>query len=94
MTTKPAANGQDAPYVLYHNPYSICSIMVRYTLAVRGAPQNPPAMMAVEEQEVDIYNGAQLDQHFLLEVNAQGQVRTSVEILTAFGIAARDEERG
>jgi hypothetical protein len=49
--------------------------MVRYTLAVKGAPRDSTAAMVVEEQEVDIYNGAQLAEKYLLEVNPKGQVR-------------------
>src|SRR5256885_3422319 len=76
MADESTSNGQDKPYVLYHNLYSICSIMVRYTLAVKGAPQKPAAAMVVKEQEVDIFHGAQLDEQFLLEINPRGQVRS------------------
>jgi glutathione S-transferase len=60
--------------ILYHHPYSICSIMVRYTLAIRGAPKDASAAIVVEEQEVDIYHGAQLKEQYLCEVNSKGQV--------------------
>jgi hypothetical protein len=74
MASTSVANGPDAPYVLYHNIWSICSTMVRYTLAVRGAPSNSAEAMVIQEQEVDIYNNAQLEEHFLLQVNPKGQV--------------------
>ena len=80
MANKSVSNAQDAPYTLYHHPYSICSLMVRYTLAVKGAPHSPAEMMVVKEQEVDIFKGAQLDEHFLLEINPQGQVSTPVQV--------------
>jgi hypothetical protein len=76
MATKSASNDQNTPYVLYHNTYSICSLMVRYTLAVRGTPHSPAAAMTVDEQMVDIFHEAQLDEDFLLNVNPKGQVST------------------
>ena len=73
MATKSTSNDQNTPYVLYHNTYSICSPMVRYTLAVRGAPHNPAAAMTVDEQMVVIFHGAQLDEDFLLSVNPKSE---------------------
>jgi len=52
--------------------------MVRYTLAIRGAPHSPAAAMTVDEQMVDIFHEAQLDEDFLLNVNPKGQVSTPV----------------
>lgn len=79
MASTSELNGQDAPYVLYHHLWSICSIMVRYSLAIKGAPRDSAAAMVVEEQEVDIYNGAQLAEKYLLEVNPKGQVRIPLQ---------------
>jgi hypothetical protein len=63
-------------YTLYHHPYSICSIMVRYTLALRGSPKDPSSQINVTEKVVDIFHEAQLEEDFLLNINAKGQVRT------------------
>jgi hypothetical protein len=79
MATKSASNDQNTPYVLYHNTYSICSLMVRYTLAVRGTPHSPAAAITVDEQMVDIFHEAQLDEDFLLNVNPKGQVSTPAD---------------
>jgi hypothetical protein len=79
MATKSASNDQNTPYILYHNTYSMCSLMVRYTLAVRGAPHSPAAAMTVDEQMLDIFHEAQFDEDFLLNVNPKGQVSGPVD---------------
>ena len=48
--------------------------MVRYTLALRGKPKPPEPDMVVDLHETDIFNQAQLEEQFLLDVNADGQV--------------------
>jgi hypothetical protein len=48
--------------------------MVRYTLAIRGAPKEASVRLVVEEQEVDIFREAQLEERYLCEVNPKGQV--------------------
>ena len=65
---------QSAPYILYWNPFSICSLMVRYTLAIRGAARNTSDEMVVQECEVNIYAAEQLKETFLCDVNPEGQV--------------------
>jgi hypothetical protein len=65
----------EAPhYGLYFNYYSICSLMVLYTLALRGEPKDPESEMIVDTYEVDIFHEAQLEEQFLCEINAKGQV--------------------
>ncbi|TEY74219.1 hypothetical protein BOTCAL_0075g00210 [Botryotinia calthae] len=59
-------------YILHHNLKSVCSIMVRYTLAVRGPPK--AFELKFEEQVVEIFHEEQLSEHFLCEVNSMGQV--------------------
>src|SRR6266498_4599050 len=49
-----------ATHTLYHNHYSICSLMVRYTLALRGQPKDPASEVSVQEQVVDIFREEQL----------------------------------
>jgi hypothetical protein len=54
--------------------------MVRYTLAVKGVPGDAAAAagMEVEEQGVDLSNGARLAEKDLVEVNPKGQVGNSL----------------
>jgi hypothetical protein len=68
-------NGEHKPaFVLWHNTYSICSIMVRYTIKLRGTPRSPASEMTFEEREVDIFHDEQLEESFFCEVNPKGQV--------------------
>ena len=68
-------NAPEAPqYGLYFNYYSICSLMVLYTLALRGEPNDPESEMTVDMYEVDIFHEAQFEERFLCEINAKGQV--------------------
>jgi hypothetical protein len=64
-------------HTLYHNYFSICSIMVRYTVAIRGAPKDTESEILIEEQAVDIFHEEQLSEHFLCDINPLGQVRFS-----------------
>ena len=61
-------------YTLYHFPSSICSIMVRYTLAVRGPPRDEESAMAVAEKIINITRDEQLTEEFLCDINPKGQV--------------------
>lgn len=67
-------------YVLYHNPYSICSLMVRYTVALRGAAKDVSSEMHISEKIVDIYNGEQLEEDYLSNINPLGQVRSPYQL--------------
>ena len=62
-------------YDLYINPYSICSIMVSYTTALRGEPKDSDSDMSITEHEVNIFHAEQLTEDFLTQVNPEGQVR-------------------
>jgi len=66
-------------YTLYHHPVSICSIMVRYTYALRGPAKEGSPDLPVHDQVVDIFNQEQLSERFLCDINAKGQV--SLDIL-------------
>lgn len=68
------SSSQKKPYIPYHNPFSICSLMGRYTLAIRGEPKDAASEVVVDEHEVDIFREAQLEEKFLCEVNPKGQV--------------------
>ena len=61
-------------YTLYHNRSSICSIMVRYTVELCAAPGNSLFGITIEDREVDIFKGEQLQEEFLRDVNPMGQV--------------------
>lgn len=70
------------PYTLYYNKWSICSHMVRLTLAFKGQTKDAESEMIVEEKEVDIFNGAQLTEEYLTVINAKGQVSEALYIRT------------
>lgn len=61
-------------YILYYNRYSICSLMALYTLRLRGQPKDAQSEMVVSLKEVDIFGQEQLTEHFLCDINAEGQV--------------------
>lgn len=67
----------DATHKLYHFTFSICSIMVRYTFALRGEPADPGNKMRLTEEEVNIMKGEQLTEHFLCDINPAGEVSAS-----------------
>lgn len=62
---------------LYHNPYSVCSIMVRYTLALSGLAKDDPPALEVEEKCVDIFDEEQLSEDFL-KINPYGQASIAI----------------
>ena len=57
---------------LYYNDYSICSIMVRYTIACCKQLRGP--QFELSERPVDIQHAGQLAESYLCEVNAKGTV--------------------
>ncbi|KAJ9608654.1 hypothetical protein H2200_006425 [Cladophialophora chaetospira] len=59
-------------FTLFYNDYSICSIMVRFTIAVANQAQS--AHVIIDEQPVDIQHGGQLSEFYLCEVNPKGTV--------------------
>jgi hypothetical protein len=61
-------------HTLYHNKFSVCSLMVRYTIALRGPPQDASSPILIRDQDMDIFHEEQLSEHFLCEINAKGQV--------------------
>ena len=64
-------------YVLHYNPYSVCSLMVLYTLRLKGPPKTPEGDIQVEPESVDIFHEEQLSEHYLCEINKMGQVFSS-----------------
>ncbi|KAF2171452.1 hypothetical protein M409DRAFT_18569 [Zasmidium cellare ATCC 36951] len=74
---------QEATHVLYHFEYSICSIMVRYAFALRGPAVDEDHEIILEEQPVDIVRSLeQMSEHFLCDVNANGEVPVLVPLKT------------
>ncbi|OQV04058.1 Glutathione S-transferase, domain-containing protein [Cladophialophora immunda] len=59
-------------YTLFYNDYSICSVMVRYTIALTRRLQGQ--QLSIEERPVNIQQGGQLTEYYLCEVNARGTV--------------------
>ncbi|KIX03226.1 uncharacterized protein Z518_06778 [Rhinocladiella mackenziei CBS 650.93] len=59
---------------LYHYDYSICSLMVRYTYALRGEPKDEASDIILTERHVDLFRSEQLTEDFLRNINPKGQV--------------------
>ena len=70
-----SANDKSAPCVLYYHPYSVCSLMVLYTMALKGSATSPENEIDVEAKVLDIFHQRQLDEEFLCNINKYGQVR-------------------
>jgi hypothetical protein len=64
------------PYTLYHNYYSICSIMMRYLVRIRGEPKDAVSKMNIELRNIDIFKEEQFSEEYLTKVNPNGQVST------------------
>ncbi|OCT46774.1 hypothetical protein CLCR_02036 [Cladophialophora carrionii] len=60
-------------YELYYNPFSICSLMVLYTLRLKGEPKSPADAVEPEEVFIDIYTGEQMTESYL-EKHPKGTV--------------------
>ena len=63
-----------ATHKLYQFNYSICSIMVRYTYAIRGEAKDAHHEIRLTEQDINIMQGDQLTEHYLCDINAAGEV--------------------
>lgn len=64
-------------FKLYHNLYSLCSLQVRYTIAIAGKQRKEFPQMHLEEVAVNLLNEGQLDEFFMTKVNRKGQARRS-----------------
>lgn len=49
--------------------------MVRQTIAILGEPEDAAAKIVIDEKVVDIFKEEQFAEHFLCEINPEGQVR-------------------
>lgn len=61
-------------YTLYYFQWSLWSLVARYAIALRGEPSAPEAAMEIGEKFIDIHNGDNLAEWYLVEVNPKGQV--------------------
>lgn len=69
------ASESETPYVLYHFAFSLCSIMVRLTYALRGDPKPGAADLKMELRDVDIARKLeQFSEEFLCKINPKGKV--------------------
>jgi glutathione S-transferase len=70
MTTSPST------HILYHFQYSIRSLFVRYTYALRGPAAHPDIDIRLEEQHIDLRPPTfdQLEDKFICDVNPSGEV--------------------
>jgi hypothetical protein len=76
-TTQTSATGSgEIECHLYSYNYSLCSLMTRYMLAVRGPPGPGFPTLKITDTEIDIHHAFdQLDEWYLRDVSSQGQVR-------------------
>ena len=72
-------DSKEPNHTLYHFPYSICSIMVRYTFALRGQPKDTDSEIRIQEKPVDLWRGEQLTEHYLCDINTAGEVSRMLE---------------
>jgi hypothetical protein len=69
MSTKPSI------HILYHFQYSIRSLFVRYTYALRGPAADPDLEIHFEEQHIDLRSPSfdQLAERFICDINPSGE---------------------
>ena len=48
--------------------------MVRLTVALRGQAKNAESEIPINEEILNIFNREQLSEHFLCDINPEGQV--------------------
>ena len=72
-----SSNSQEL-YTLYHDYYSICSLQVRYTFALRGPSKDNASQIEMKEAELDLTTKGHLKEEYLCEINPAGQVRRCV----------------
>ena len=63
-------------HILHHFQYSIRSLFVRYTYALRGPATDPGIEIRLEEQHVDLRPPGfdQLEEKFICDINTSGEV--------------------
>lgn len=68
--------GVDTHYVLYIFPFSLYSIMARFTAALGAAYHAPPGHSTprIELRLVNLHTDEEMEEEYLLRVNSKGQV--------------------
>jgi glutathione S-transferase len=63
-------------HILHHFQYSIRSLFVRYTYALRGPARDPGTEIRLEEQHIDLRPPKfdQLEEKFICDINPSGEV--------------------
>ncbi len=72
MALNTSSNG--VPYTLYYHRFSICSLMMRWLVDVRGEPKDEASRMDISTKEINIFNEEQFSESYLCDVNPNGQV--------------------
>jgi hypothetical protein len=76
------ADNNNPTHILYHHVQSICSIMVRYSYALRGTPETADQQIRIHEQQIDVMGGnEQLSEHYLCKINKHGEVSATQGVL-------------
>ena len=73
--------GNFPSYILFYNNFSLCSLMVRFTLALCN--ECPGTPLNVEEKHVDIQHGGQLTEEYICDVNPKGTVCHFSQVTTS-----------
>jgi glutathione S-transferase len=68
------ADTDDSRYTLLYHPYSICSLMVLYTYALRGKSKDNEPDIQLDTKIVDIVRGEQFEEDFICRMNMKGEV--------------------
>lgn len=69
-----ADNLKGVQYTLYYNQFSICSLMMRWLVEIRGEPKDDASRMNIGLREIDIFKEEQFEEWYLCDVNKNGQV--------------------
>lgn len=62
------------PYTLYHNLFSLRSIMIRWLIHIRGEPKDEESRMDISFEEIDIFQEEQFSERYLCEISPNGEV--------------------
>jgi hypothetical protein len=82
--TSIADQRKGVPYVLYYNRFSICSLMMRWMIEIKGEPKDEGARMDIVPKEIDIFNQEQFTEWYLCDINPNGQVSSRDALCRGF----------
>lgn len=71
--TQPPNNGEDEVFTLHYFPFSLYSLMARFSI-VLGQSLNPASAPTVKIQLVNLHEDENLTEEYLTTVNSRGQV--------------------